>query len=130
MKTYQILDVEDIIELYNIDFKIIQDLKKIKCKNFIFFFIFKFAIVNFYLHFYMLSRKKNGGGNMKTKDLKEIRRKRGLLQVEIATKCNISPGFYCLVEKGKRRPSLKNAKSMSYVLGITLDEFYQALKWT
>lgn len=40
---------------------------------------------------------------------------------------NISPGFYCLLENGLRKPSLKAARNISNALGITLDEFYQAL---
>lgn len=62
---------------------------------------------------------------MKVQTLKETRTNKDLLQTEVAKLSNISPGYYCLIEKGLRNPSLKTAKNISCVLGLTLDEFYE-----
>lgn len=64
---------------------------------------------------------------MKNQNIEELRIKKGLLQKDLAVLSNISPAFYCLIEKGKRKPSLETAKNISHALAITLDEFYQAL---
>lgn len=59
--------------------------------------------------------------------LAEIREKRGLKQIDIARAAGVSRVFYTQVENGDRIPSLKRAKPMADALGITLDEFYDAL---
>lgn len=59
--------------------------------------------------------------------LAEIRKKRGLKQIDIARAAGVSRVFYTQVENGDRIPSLKRAKPMADALGITLDEFYDAL---
>lgn len=59
--------------------------------------------------------------------LAEIREKRGLKQIDIARTAGVSRVFYTQVENGDRIPSLKRAKPMADALGITLDEFYDAL---
>lgn len=64
---------------------------------------------------------------MKNQNIKDLRMKKRLLQKDVSNLSNISPGFYCLLENGLRRPSLKTARNISNALGITLDEFYQAL---
>ena len=63
-----------------------------------------------------------------TKTLKEIRLSKNLLQKDIVEKCNISVAFCSLMESGKRNPSMKTAQRIAQFLGITLDEFYQALQ--
>lgn len=67
---------------------------------------------------------------MKNLNLQELRKKKGLLQKEVAKRCNISPGFYSLIENGKRKPSLETARNISSVLGVTLDEFYAGIVLT
>lgn len=64
---------------------------------------------------------------MASQDLKSIRMEKGLLQNEVARLSNISPGFYCHIENGNRNPSLDNARQISYILGLSLDDFYEAL---
>lgn len=59
--------------------------------------------------------------------LAEIREKRGLKQIDIARAAGVSRVFYTQVEHGDRIPSLKRAKPMADALGITLDDFYDAL---
>lgn len=64
---------------------------------------------------------------MDNQDLRSIRMEKGLLQNEVARLSNISPGFYCHIENGNRKPSLEKAKQISYILGLSLDEFYKAI---
>ena len=61
------------------------------------------------------------------KSLKKIRISKGLLQKDIAEAIKISPAFYSLIESGERLPSMKTAKRIALCMGITLDEFYEAL---
>lgn len=69
-----------------------------------------------------------GGDSMKqpTK-LARIREKRGLKQIDVAKAAGVTRVFYTQVENGDRIPSLIKAKSMADALGITLDEFFDAL---
>lgn len=59
--------------------------------------------------------------------LAEIRERRGLKQIDIANAAKVSRAFYTLVENGNRIPSLRKAKPMAQALGISLDEFFDAL---
>lgn len=61
-------------------------------------------------------------------NLKEIRQDKGLLQKDIAYLTKITPAYYCLIENGKRRPSLERAKKLSNILGISLDKFYESIE--
>lgn len=63
-------------------------------------------------------------------NLKEIRIKKGLMQKDVAKLSNITPSFYCLIEKGERKPSLETAKSIADALGVSLDEFYEVIVFT
>ena len=67
---------------------------------------------------------------MKMKNLREIRINKNLLQKDLAEKSNISSSYYSLIEKGLRNPSIDTAKCIATSLGITLDEFYNALQQT
>ena len=64
------------------------------------------------------------------KSLKDIRTEKGLMQKEITKSIKISTAFYSLIESGERMPSLKTAKKIAACLGLTLDEFYEALTTT
>lgn len=65
-----------------------------------------------------------------TKSLKDIRLSKNLFQRDIVERCNISIAFYSLMESGYRNPSMKTAKKIALCLGITLDEFYEALQFS
>ena len=45
-----------------------------------------------------------------------------LSQAELAAKCNVTQQFIQMIETGKRSPSLKLAKRIADVLGVSLDE--------
>lgn len=65
---------------------------------------------------------------MEKRTLYEIRKEKGLLQKEIAEASFVSPTFYSFVERGERIPSMKAASRMAQILGVTLDEFFEAIK--
>lgn len=65
---------------------------------------------------------------MKSKTLKEIRLEHDLLQSDVARECGIGTSYYCLIEKGKRTPTLKTARRISGFFDMTLDEFYEVLE--
>lgn len=67
---------------------------------------------------------------MSRKNLRDIRLSRYLLQRDVAENCNISPGFYSLLENGLRDPSINTAVKVASSLGVSLDEFYDALRIT
>ena len=64
------------------------------------------------------------------KSLKDIRVEKRLMQKDIANSIKISTAFYSLIESGERMPSMKTAKRIASCLGLTLDEFYEALTTT
>ena len=64
---------------------------------------------------------------MEKRTLYEIRREKGLLQKDIAEASFVSPTFYSFVERGERIPSMRAASRMAQILGITLDEFFEAI---
>lgn len=57
-------------------------------------------------------------------NIKELREQKGLLQKEIAVKLDISESYYCLLEGGKRRPTVQTAKKIAEVLGFDWTQFY------
>lgn len=65
---------------------------------------------------------------MNYKSLRDLRMSRGLYQREIADKTDISVAFYSLIESGFRIPSLKCAKRLSLIMGISLDDFYSLIE--
>lgn len=67
---------------------------------------------------------------MSRKKFKRYQASRYLLQRDVAENCNISPGFYSLLENGLRDPSINTAVKVASSLGVTLDEFYDALQIT
>lgn len=64
---------------------------------------------------------------MKRNKLTEIRKAKGLLQKDVAKAAGVTRVFYTQVENGIRMPSLKAAKAMADALGISLDDFFDAL---
>lgn len=64
--------------------------------------------------------------------LAEIRISKGLIQKDVAQAAGVTRAFYTQVENGTRVPSLKAAKAMADILGVSLDVFFDALgvtKW-
>lgn len=59
--------------------------------------------------------------------LREYRKSKLLTQKEVACKSAISRGFYSLIERGLRVPSLENSKQIAKALDLSLDEFYEFL---
>lgn len=60
-------------------------------------------------------------------NLAQIRIKKGLLQKDVASAASVSRAFYTQIENGTRIPSMPVAKSMADALGLTLDQFFNAL---
>lgn len=58
-------------------------------------------------------------------DLRELRSKKGLSQQLVADKSGISTSLYCMVENGKRRPSVETAKKIAATLGFDWTRFFQ-----
>lgn len=59
--------------------------------------------------------------------LAELRSARGLLQKDVALAAGVSRVFVTQVENGYRIPSMQIAKRWADSLGVTLDEFFDAL---
>jgi putative transcriptional regulator len=55
-------------------------------------------------------------------ELRDIRHAQGLTMKQVAEKANLSESVVCLIENGKRNPSLKTAKKLATALGVTVDE--------
>jgi transcriptional regulator with XRE-family HTH domain len=60
--------------------------------------------------------------------LKELREQKGLTQLLIAIKVNISESYYCLIENGERRPSVETAKSIAAALGFDWTRFFEDIE--
>lgn len=58
-------------------------------------------------------------------NLREIRRQLGLTMKQVAERAGVSECLVCMVEKGKRGPSVKTAKKLAPVYGIEWAEFYR-----
>lgn len=56
--------------------------------------------------------------------LKEIRAEKGLTMREVAKQCGIDESTYCLIEHGKRNPSVKTAKKIAKVLDFDWTAFF------
>lgn len=56
--------------------------------------------------------------------LKEKRQQRNLTMKEVAVSANISESLLCLIEHGKRRPSVETAKRIAETLGFDWTEFF------
>lgn len=67
---------------------------------------------------------------MKEKDLKSIRLEKKLSHNQVADLSSISRAFYTMIENGSRTPSFGVANKIALALGLTLDEFFQALEVT
>ena len=52
------------------------------------------------------------------KALKIARAIKGVQQGEVALKADLDPSYVCLLEKGKRKPSLETIERLSSALGI------------
>lgn len=56
--------------------------------------------------------------------LKEIREKKGLSQVDVASESNIERPYYTMIEQGKRNPSVKVAKDIADTLNFNWTIFF------
>lgn len=56
----------------------------------------------------------------------EIRKDKGLTQIELAEKCNVSQQSISKIEKGVITPSLTVALQLSRVLNCKLDDLFNA----
>lgn len=57
--------------------------------------------------------------------LKELRKKNGLSQIEIAKLLNVSQSNYSKYERGDIEPDLETLKKMSYYLNASIDEIVE-----
>lgn len=55
----------------------------------------------------------------------ELRSSKGWTQRTVAEKCNLSVGFICDVENGKRRLSAENLYRISRVFSVSMDAFFR-----
>jgi transcriptional regulator with XRE-family HTH domain/quercetin dioxygenase-like cupin family protein len=58
--------------------------------------------------------------------LKDVRLKAGLTLRELARQANVSPSFISQIENGKSQPSVATLYSFSRLLGVTVDELFDA----
>lgn len=57
-------------------------------------------------------------------NLKQIRKIRGLTQVQVADKANIVQRVYQRYEAGERSPNVQTAKKIAKVLNSTVEELF------
>lgn len=57
-------------------------------------------------------------------NLRELRKKAGLTQVQLSKAAGIDQRYYTNIETGKRTPSVKTAKALANVLGIAWTSFF------
>lgn len=60
--------------------------------------------------------------------LKDVRRRKGVTQVELSEKTGIAQQMISKYEVGEYLPQLDNAKIIADALGVTLDELVQIRK--
>ena len=58
-------------------------------------------------------------------DIKNLRKQKGLIGVEMANLCGISQQHYNYIENGKRRPSVQVAKRIADALGFDWTKFFE-----
>ncbi len=58
--------------------------------------------------------------------LKDVRLKAGLTLRELARQADVSPSFISQIENGKSQPSVATLYSFSRLLGVTVDELFDA----
>ena len=57
-------------------------------------------------------------------NLKEIRTKRGLTQVEVAKKLGVAQVTYCNYELGNREPDISTLIKLADLFNVTIDELF------
>ncbi len=62
--------------------------------------------------------------------LKEIRKSTGLKQYEAAEKLKVSKDYLCMLESGKRQPSIKLILRMAKLYALTPDRIFIAINGT
>ena len=55
-------------------------------------------------------------------NITEIRKAKGISQVQLAAALNLSQACVSQYEKGTREPNLKTLRAMATFLGVTIDE--------
>ena len=58
-------------------------------------------------------------------ELCNIRKRKNLTMKEVGLQAKISESTYCLIENGKRRPSVKVAKRIAAVLDFDWTKFFE-----
>ena len=61
-------------------------------------------------------------------NLKRIRERKGLTQLDVALRCNINHATYLRIEKGKSDPLLSTAFLISEILGESVDKLFSIEK--
>ncbi len=56
--------------------------------------------------------------------VRDLRRRLGLTQKELAERCGLSPVYVQFIESGKRHPSLKALSRIAEALGVELDDLF------
>ena len=58
-------------------------------------------------------------------NIKKMREKRNIKQVELAERTGVTQAMICQMERGTRNPSLQLGLEIAKVLGCTVDELVQ-----
>jgi len=58
------------------------------------------------------------------KKVKELRKKKGLTQEDLAEKINVDRSYMGFIERGERNPTLDKIEKISKALNITLSELF------
>jgi transcriptional regulator with XRE-family HTH domain len=60
--------------------------------------------------------------------VRQLRKKKGLTQEELAALSDLHPTYISGIERGKRNVSLENIQKLAKALGISLSELVRGLK--
>lgn len=59
--------------------------------------------------------------------IRHIRKEKGMSQVELAKKVNVTQSMLCQIERGTKAPSLPLSMEIANVLGCTLNEIAEGV---
>lgn len=67
---------------------------------------------------------------MKSKNLKDLRRSKGLTQKQVSEKIDVTPEYMYMLENGKRNPSDTLKKKLSNLYDVSISEIFLAIEET
>lgn len=60
-------------------------------------------------------------------NIRRIREEKGMRQVELAKKVQITQSMLCQIERGTKNPSLQIGREIAQILGCDIEELFQTI---